>query len=115
VDARLAEDVGVARDHLVVDAAGERREVEVAALPAELGEKDDLEEKVAELPFKLAEILALERVQGLVALLEEVARQGLERLFPVPGALLPEPFHEADEGRCGVAGVSDWKIFLHRR
>ena len=101
-DRGLAEDVRVARDHLVVDALRDAREVEGAALLPELREKDDLEEEIAQLALQLPPVLARKSVENLVALLEKIPGEVAGRLFPVPRALVSEPFHERHESVRGI-------------
>jgi len=91
--------VRVARDHLRVETARDRRQVERALLAPELREEDDLEKEVAQLAFQLAEVLRRERVEGLVALLEEIAREVVPRLLPVPGAFAPQALHQLHQLR----------------
>ncbi len=109
---RLAEDVGMARHELGVDAARHGREVESGLLTAQLREEDDLEEEVSELALERLEVALGEGLEDLVALLEKVARERVECLLLVPRSLRAQPPHEAlerrdggtrvvSEGRCG--------------
>jgi hypothetical protein len=78
-------------------------------------EEDDLEEEISQLSLGGVPVLPREGLERLVALLEEVAREGLEGLLPVPGALRPEAVHETDQlghGRARLFGARGGRGFL---
>ena len=89
----LAEHVGVAAVELVVHAAGDVGEGELARLGGEGGVEHDLEQQVAQLLLEVLVALAglgvdaVEGVDDLVGLLEQVALERLVGLLLVPRAL----------------------------
>ena len=85
VDTRLvAEDMGMAPDHLLGNATGDVVEGEVAGFLGHAGVEDDLEQQVAQLVLQVREVLFLDRVGDLVGLLDRVGRDGVEVLFARP-------------------------------
>src|SRR6185503_7851181 len=87
---RVGEDVGMAPRHLLGDAARDVANREFAALREDPGEKDDLEQEIAELLAQGRGLAVVDRVDDLMRLLEQVAAQVLGCLLPVPGtAVLP--------------------------
>ena len=93
------EDVGVAADELLVEAAADVVDVEGALVGGDLRLQQDLLEKVAELLAQMRVVALGDGVHGLVGLADEVARDGLVGLRPVPGAAvgLAQPPDHADD------------------
>ena len=94
------EDVGMAANHLVRDAARDRVEIEAAVLPRHLGVEDDLEEQVAEFVPQRRPIALADRFGHLVGLLDRVGRDGLETLLQIPRATairIAQPGHDLQQ------------------
>jgi hypothetical protein len=87
----IAEHMGVATDHLGVNAAAHVVDVEQAPLGGDLGREDDLEEEVAELAGEYRAVGVGDRVHDLVRLFDDVGLQALQRLLAVPGATVGRP------------------------
>ena len=85
--ARLArEDVRVAAHQLVGDALQRVGDREVAGLGLELRDKHRLEHEVAELLAERRVIVAVDRLEHLVGLLEHERLQRVDRLLAIPRA-----------------------------
>ena len=90
VDVRVAEDVRVASDELVVDAARDALELARAAFLEQQRQEVDLEQQVAELVEELGVVARAGRVGDLVRLLDGVRDDRARGLRPVPGTVAPE-------------------------
>lgn len=125
--ALVTEHVGVAFDHLVVDAANAAAEVESPGLLGEGAEKGDLEEQVSQFlgqrfPGALFD-RAVDRVGDLVRLLEEIRSKVFEALFPVPRTTVraAQPANQGHQvvelgGRMvGHQSVARWRRWLQYR
>ena len=82
----VAEDVGVAADHLVVDSGDHVGNIEGAGFQGQIGVKQDLQQQVAEFFGQFAWIAFFQGVENLVSLLDQVGFQGCMGLLAVPGA-----------------------------
>ena len=110
----VAEDVRVSSGQLVAHAVGDGGQVEQLLLVTEFGVKDDLEQQVAELLFDVRRLVGsigvvdahegLQRVERLVRLFEQMARQRGVRLFLVPRTLRAQSSHEGDQVVHRLAG-----------
>ena len=102
---------GCLRRELVVDRAGDVGQREPALLRRQRGMEHDLEQQVAQLLLEVVvpgaglDVEPVDRVEDLVGLLQQVARERLVRLLPIPRALaaqgrdeLGEPFDLAAIG-----------------
>ena len=94
---RVAEDVRVAADQLVLDLARHRAHVAGIALLEKLREEVDLHEQVAELAVLLAEVVLGDGVGELVHLLDGVRDDVARRLHAIPGALLTQDGDDAPQ------------------
>ncbi len=74
----VAENVAVATDQLVVDAAGDVGQREVARLLGDRGVQHDLEQHVAEFAFDRVDVTARDRFDRFVGLFEHEARERLD-------------------------------------
>ena len=101
VAGRRAEDVRVAAVHLLGDAAGDVVEGEGAGLLGDHGVEVDLQQQVAELLAQVVPVTGLvagvDRLEGLVGLLEQVASQRAVGLLALPRALGAQPPHHRQE------------------
>src|SRR5690606_2359441 len=120
------EDVGVPAHHLLDDAAGDVLDVErvLGALLRQPGVEVDLEQQVAQLLAQVAGsavrlVEMLDRLDDLVALLDQVAHERAVGLLPVPRALAPQPVHDLDQreqagvrpaGGAGVGHEQSWVV-----
>ena len=97
----VGEDVGVAAHQLVDEQPGDGVDVEGlgAGLLGHPRVEDDLQQHVAELLGEVGPVAALDGVQRLVGLLDEVGRQALVGLLGVPGAATrrAQPVHGGDD------------------
>jgi hypothetical protein len=82
----IAEHVGMPRDHLGRHVGGDILEGEAAGLGLDVRVEDHLIQHVAELLDELLAGAALDRLDQLVALLDEVLHKRLVRLVAVPRA-----------------------------
>ena len=105
-----AEDMGMTVAHLGGYPSRHRIEIEPAGFPRHLCVKDDLEQEIAQLVLQLVHIAALDRIRDLVGFLDRVGRNGLECLFPVPGA----PVIGIAETGHNVEQVVDGRRFVLR-
>jgi hypothetical protein len=94
---RLAEDVRMPADELLVDRSRDLREVAFAALLQEQGEKEDLEEQVAKLVDELVAAAGERGVGDLVGLLDRVRDDRGGRLLTVPRTVAAQPLGQALE------------------
>ena len=94
---RVAEDVRMAVDHLARDRAGDLVEIEPATFPRQRGQEKDLEEEVAQLVPQRPGISRVQRVQGLVAFLQQIGLDRLGCLLPIPGAFPPQLLDERQQ------------------
>jgi hypothetical protein len=81
-----AEDVRVAADELVIDAADDIVEGEGGAFGGELGVEDDVEQEVAEFLLEEGIIGGVDGFEDFVSFFEELGADGLVGLLLVPGA-----------------------------
>ncbi len=91
-----AENVRMAAQHLVADAARDVVEIEGAGLLGHAGMKHHLEQQVAELVAQILQIIAGNGVCDFIGFLDRVWRDRREVLIDVPGAAflwIPEPGH----------------------
>ena len=91
------EDVRVAAVHLLDDVAGHVVDGELAGLLGDHGVEVDLEQQVAELLAQVRHVAGVDRLERLVGLLEQVARQRAVGLPGLPGALGAQPAHHLEE------------------
>jgi hypothetical protein len=82
----VAEDVGVAANHFVVDFADDVVDGEAAIFGGDLGVEEDLEEEVAELFGEFGIVAGVEGVEDFVGFFDEVGAEGRMGLLAVPGA-----------------------------
>ena len=121
-----SEDVGMAANHLLGDAARDRVEVEAAVFARHLRVEDDLEQQVAELVAERRPVVLTDRLGHLVGFLDGVRRNRLEALFEVPRAAarrIAQPGHHVEQlidaggqraGRVVVVPVARrWRV-THR-
>ena len=87
-DRFIAEDVGMAADHLVGDGLGHGLEIEVAGFLGHAGMEDDLQQQVAQLLLEAGHVVLGDGVGDLVGFLDGVGRDGREGLLDVPGAAI---------------------------
>ena len=80
-----AEDVGVPLDHLVADGRDGIRDIELAVPAADLRLHHHLHQDVAQLVVEVIHIALVDRVDGLVGLLQHAGSQALVGLLPIPG------------------------------
>jgi hypothetical protein len=80
----VAEDVGVAANHFVVDFADDVVDGEAAIFGGDLGVEEDLEEEVAELFGEFGVVAGVESVEDFVGFFDEVGAEGGVGLFAVP-------------------------------
>ena len=81
---RFAENVRMARFHLVGDRPGDVCEGEVASFLGHTSVEDDLEQQIAEFAAQVVDVVALDRVGDLVGFLDRVRRYGREILRASP-------------------------------
>ena len=84
--ADVAEDVGVAADHFVVNFADDVVDGEAALFGGDLRVEKDLEEEVAEFFGEFGVVVGVEGVKDFVGFFDEVGAEGGVGLFAVPGA-----------------------------
>src|SRR5882724_2160153 len=82
---RFSKHMGVAPNHLVVDFADYIRNRKTTPLLRHLRMKYDLQEKIAHLLRELGVVLALQRFQDFVGLLNQIGSQRFVSLFAIPG------------------------------
>ena len=111
VGAGVAEDVRVAPVHLGGDVAGHVVDGEGAALLGDHGVEVDLQQQVAQLLAQVRpvtrRVTAVDRLERLVGLLEQVAGERAVGLLGLPRALGPQPAHhleELEQRRLGPLG-----------
>jgi hypothetical protein len=103
-------------DQLVPQPRGHVVDVEATGTKIGLGGdprvEQHLQEDIAELLEQRVRIAELDRVEGLVGLLEQIPGQAVVRLFGIPRTLAPQDVHHCDEldqalarGHRGVAGI----------
>ena len=100
VDAfRRAEDVRMAADELGGDLAQRVADGEAPLVGLELRQEDALEEQIADLAAQRVVIVAVDRVEHLVGLLEHERSQRLDRLLAIPRAAAgsAQASHDVDE------------------
>ncbi len=90
----VAEDVGVARDHLRLQAPVDRVGVHRAVLFRNHDLEGEVQEEVAQLALELVGVSVPDGVHDLVGLLQEVGNERLGRLLGVPGTLGPKMTHQ---------------------
>ena len=100
-DRDLAEHVRMTAYELVHDARGDVVDAEVLG---HLGVEHHLHQDVAEFLAQRLQVTALDRVDDLVRLLQEVGPEGGVRLLAVPGALAAQGLHDRDEVEHARAG-----------
>ena len=105
--ADVAEDVGVAADHFVVNFADDVVDGEAALFGGDLRMEQDLEEEVAEFFGKFGVVAGVEGIEDFVGFFDEVGAEGGVRLFAIPGAATggAEAGHDGSESGEGGAGV----------
>jgi len=81
----VAEDVGVAANHFVVDFADDVVDGEAALFGGDLGVEENLEEEVAEFFGEFGVVAGVEGVEDFVGFFDEVGAEGGVGLFAVPG------------------------------
>src|SRR5437870_5255643 len=91
--------VGVPPNQLVPDGVRNISGVEMPLLPAKLGLKYDLEQKITELFLVVVHASTLEGVDDLVCLFNQVGFQRSQGLLVIPRAAAgpAEPGHDGDE------------------
>ncbi len=74
-------------------------DIEFPGFCGELRVKDDLQQQIAQFVGKFPRVAAIERVQHLVSLLDEISSERIVRLLPVPRAAIgcAEPCLQSDE------------------
>jgi hypothetical protein len=82
----VAEDVGVAADHFVVDFADDVVDGEAALFGGDLGVKENLEEEVAEFFGEFGVIAGVEGIEDFVGFFDQIGAEGGVGLLTVPGA-----------------------------
>src|SRR5437879_12153201 len=89
----------MAADGVVGNAPGGVGDREASRLGGKLRRAHDLQQEIAELVAQSRRLTAFDRLEDLVALLEEVGAQALRRLLAVPGTALraAQAGHEIDE------------------
>src|SRR5689334_20239850 len=82
------------------------RDREVSAFRLELGEKHRLEDKIAELFAERRVVVAIDRLEHLVGLLEDKRLERVDGLLAIPGTSLrrPEGSHDLDQAEELVSG-----------
>ena len=92
----VAEDMGVAADHLVDDAAADVLKGEFAALFGHHRLKDHIHQQIAQLVADIRRVAAVDRIEHFGGLLGEAAAQGFTGLLAVPRAAAgsAEPFQD---------------------
>ena len=121
LDACLAEDMGMALDHLVVDGAGNIVDGEGAGFARHLGVEDDLQQQVAQLVAERRHVAMLDGVGDLIGFLDRIGRDAGEILLEIPGAAafgIAQPRHDGDEalegwqaGVVGIDGRCGWRAW----
>jgi len=92
------ENVGVSRDELVGDALGDVFHGEApVSLAGDLRMEDHLEQQVPELFAKMILIADLNGLDRFGGLLNQVLHQRPMGLLSIPGALVAQACHDADE------------------
>ena len=63
-----------------------------------LGIEEHLQQQIAKFPRELGPVAVLNRFQNFVSLFQGVRLDGIEGLFPIPGAAAgsPQTFHDGD-------------------
>ena len=84
---RRIKDVRMAPNELLVDRAGDAREISPPLVLQQQREEERLEEEVAELVLELARIAGDRGVRHLVGLFDRVRDDRLRRLLAIPGAV----------------------------
>jgi len=108
LDGRVAEDVGVAPDHLLADGLGHPVEVESAFLARHLAVEDHLQKQVAQFVAGRAPVATFDGLGDLVGFLDGVRHDGGEGLLDVPGAAVPgvaQALHDGQQAGHGIGGV----------
>jgi len=82
----LAEDVGMAANHFVVDFADDVVDGEAAVFGGNLGMEEDLEEEVAEFLGEFGVVSGVEGVEDFIGFFDQVGAEGGVGLLAVPGA-----------------------------
>jgi hypothetical protein len=98
----LAKDMGMATDHLLDDPAHHVPGGKDAFLLGQAGEEHDLQQDVPELLAQRFGVARIERLEGLVAFLEQITPQGAPILLAVPrtspwAAKLVQDFNQFSE------------------
>jgi len=96
----------VAADQLFGDLRERVRDLEVPRVCLDLREEHPLEQEIADLAAQAVVVVAVDRVEHLIGLLEHESTQRLDRLFVVPraAARAPQPLHDLDQSLEGFAG-----------
>ena len=106
---RIAEDVGMAADHLVGDGGGHVREGEGACLLRHAGKIDDLEQQVAQFVAQGGQVATDGGIGHLVGFLDRVGGDGGEILHHVPGAAAIGRAQAGHDGeQAGEFGAGVW-------
>jgi len=110
----VAEDVGVAADHFVVDFADDVVDGEAALFGGDLSVEEDLEEEVAKFLGEFGVVAGVEGVEDFVGFFDQVGAQGGMGLLAVPGAAAgsAEAGHDGGEFGEGGAGILGWGGFF---
>lgn len=97
--ALVAEDVGMAANHFLVDFGDDIGNGETAFFVSDLGVEKNLKEEVAKLFGEFGVVGTVESVENFVSFLDEVGAQGGVGLLAVPGAAVgsAETCHDGDE------------------
>ena len=95
----IAEDVRMPPDQFLVNVAKDIFDGKLSLFRGDLGLKSDLQLKVPQLFNELGPVASLDGFDGFVGFFDQVRAQGLERLFPVPGAAArtAQPRHDRHE------------------
>jgi hypothetical protein len=95
----VAEHVGVAPDHLLVDAMHDICDSKMSGLARQLGVKDNLQQQVPQLGPQLVEVAVFDRLGHFVSLLDHVRLERLVRLLAVPGTAVraTQALHDANQ------------------
>ena len=105
----LGENMRVAPDQLVADAARHGGEIKAPGLLAQQRVKHHLEQQVAQLIAQAIQITAPDGVGNLVGLLDRKRRNAEKILFPIPraaGCRVPQRAHERQQRLEFLAGAA---------
>ncbi len=109
-DRGVAEDVGMAPDHLGADFLEDIGDVEFTRLLRHPGEEEDLKEEVAELLPEVIRRGPLQGLEDLIGLLDEITADIRLLLRPVPGTTVrsPQPGDDCEQFPEFLSGVGGW-------